>query len=144
MRNPVRITLLILLAALAFLIRDASVYAALRLRDPAAAPEYFGAFGLIGVDRRAAGYEDLIEFAEQLAEDRNYRELVVRQASRNDYGLQFVHVSTAVDRAFLPRLLEKIRRRFGRNSVISINACGKTAPEPGARALGIVAFRPIP
>ena len=77
----------------------------------------YGGFGLIGVSCRAAGYQDLLRFAEELAADASFRELLVRHVSQKEYGVQFVYVGTDVDREFMSRLHDRVKRRFGRNSL---------------------------
>jgi hypothetical protein len=110
---------------------------------PSTGSRQYGAFGLIGVSSRAASRDDLMKFAQELAADGKFRELSVRLVSRSDWGLQFVYVGTDDDRQLFERLMKQLRQRFGQKSLTFVNGSATITSEPGARALGIVAFRPI-
>lgn len=107
------------------------------------APRYFGAFGVIGISADAASHGDLMEFAEQLATDKRYRELVVRHISEEDCGVQFVYTGKDVDHSMVKDLIARFRKRFGRESVVLVNITSIVTSDASPRSLGIVAFRPL-
>lgn len=54
---------------------------------------YYFVIGVLKVDYRTAGYAELRKVAEEWALHKEFRQLLVRKVSQDNYGIQFIYMS---------------------------------------------------
>lgn len=52
----------------------------------------FAAIGVVAIDYSIAGFPELKKFAEKWAADKNFKTIIVRKVSPDNWGIQFVYI----------------------------------------------------
>ncbi len=53
---------------------------------------FFAAIGVVKIDYSIAGFPELKKFAEEWAKEQNFRTIIVRKVSPDNWGIQFVYI----------------------------------------------------
>jgi hypothetical protein len=73
---------------------------------------YYVAAGVFKVDYKAAGYPDLHTIAKEWAKDANFHELIVRKVSEDNFGIQFVYISSNPDQENIKKYKQELLQKY--------------------------------
>ncbi len=77
---------------------------------------YYFAAGVFKIDSMAAGFPDLIKIAQEWSKDENFYEIIVRQVSESNYGIQFVYYTVNPQAQDSIKIYKKqLEERFGKD-----------------------------
>lgn len=76
-------------------------------------PFYYFAVGVLKVDYRTAGYAELRKVAQEWAQHKEFKQIIVRKVSQDNYGIQFVYFSYDPLCVRIRTFRDNLKEKFG-------------------------------
>ncbi|MFN7160580.1 MAG: hypothetical protein ACK4NC_03145 [Candidatus Gracilibacteria bacterium] len=76
-------------------------------------PFYYFAVGVLKIDYRTAGYAEIRKVAQEWAQHKEFKQIIVRKVSQDNYGIQFVYMSYDPLCPRIKMFRESLKEKFG-------------------------------